>query len=103
MAYEVLWLVTLKSRLGLEAMLSRLRLEAMMSRLGLGRFGSRSSSDKYACLRIFVKFDAFLIVCANIRFHKTVFEDYCFETKMVDDQATTSRKGVTLKGKCALE
>ena len=35
-------LVTLKSRLGLEAMMSRLGLEAMMSRLG--RFGLRSSS-----------------------------------------------------------
>ena len=39
-------LVTLKSRLGLEAMMSRLGLEAMMSRLGLGRFGPRSSSDR---------------------------------------------------------
>ena len=37
-------LVTLKSRLGLEAMMSRLGLEAMMSRFGLGTFGSRSSS-----------------------------------------------------------
>ena len=37
-------LVTLKSRLGREAMMSRLGLEAMMSRLCLGRFGSGSSS-----------------------------------------------------------
>ena len=60
MAYEVSCLVTLKSRLGLEAMMSRLGLEAMLSRLGLeammsrlgleammfrlGRFGPRSSS-----------------------------------------------------------
>ena len=35
-------LATLKSRLGLEAMMSRLGLEAMMSRLG--RFDPRSSS-----------------------------------------------------------
>ena len=37
-------LVTLKSRLGLEAKMSRLGLEAMVSRLG--RFGSRSSSGQ---------------------------------------------------------
>ena len=45
-------LVTLKSRLGLEAMMSRLGLEAVMSRLGVARFGPRSSTDldisKYA-------------------------------------------------------
>ena len=40
--YEVSCLVSLKSRLGLEAMMSRLGLEALMSRLG--RFGPRSSS-----------------------------------------------------------
>ena len=49
LAYEVSCLVsslaTLKSRLGLEAMMSCLGLEAMMPRLGLGRFGPRSSSD----------------------------------------------------------
>ena len=43
LAYEVSCLVTLKSRLGLEAMMSRLGLEALMSRLG--RFSPRSSSD----------------------------------------------------------
>ena len=37
-------LVTLKSRLGREAIMSRFGLEAMMSRLG--RFGPRSSSAK---------------------------------------------------------
>ena len=45
LVYEVSCLVTLKSRLGREAVMSRLGLEAMMSRLGLGRFGPRSSSD----------------------------------------------------------
>ena len=44
MAHEVSCLVTLKSRLGLEAMMSRLGVEAMMSCLGVGRFGPRSSS-----------------------------------------------------------
>ena len=39
-------LVTLKSRLGLEAMMSRLGLETMMTRLGLGRFGPCSSSGR---------------------------------------------------------
>ena len=63
MVYEVSSLVTLKYRLGREAMMSRLGLEAMMSRLNLGRFGPRSSLEitvmtllKYnmSCLEIYI-------------------------------------------------
>ena len=61
-------LVTLKSRLGLEAMMFCLGLEAMMSRLVLGRIGPRSSSDynhAYSCFFFFHSFSP-ITACHNV-------------------------------------